>query len=99
MKKIFVAALAASLAAPAFAAVDAAGLFASKCAACHGKDGKGSPVGKKMGAKDLTEEQKETEKTIADDIANGKGKMPAFKAKLSADEISALAKYIKAGLK
>lgn len=98
MKKLLVAALAASLAAPALA-VDAPALFASKCAACHGKDGTGSPVGKKMGAKNLAGEKKESEKEIAEDIANGKGKMPAFKGKLSADEIAALAKYVKAGLK
>jgi mono/diheme cytochrome c family protein len=99
MKKLLVAVLAATLAAPALAAVDAAALFSAKCAACHGKDGKGSPVGKKMGAKDLSNESKEPEQELVKDIANGKGKMPSFKAKLSADEISALAKYIKGGLK
>ncbi len=98
MKKLLVAALAASLAAPALA-VDAAALFASKCAACHGKDGKGTPTGKKMGAKDLAGETSEPVAEIAGDIANGKGKMPGFKGKLSPEEIDAIAQYVKAGLK
>jgi cytochrome c6 len=98
MRKLSVAVVALCLAGPA-QAVDAAALYASKCAACHGKDGKGSPTGLKMGVKDLADEKKEPVGEIAEDISNGKGKMPAFKAKLSKDEIDALAKYIKAGLK
>ena len=97
MRKILVAA-ALSLAGPALA-VDAAALYASKCAACHGKDGKGTPSGKKMGAKDLSLEMKEPVQEIAEDISNGTGKMPAFKGKLTAEEIDALAKFVKAGLK
>jgi cytochrome c6 len=98
MTKILVAAVTLSFAGPALA-VDAAALFASKCAACHGKDGKGTEAGKKMGAKDLALEQKEPVKEIAGDIANGMRKMPAFKGKLTPEEIDALAKYVKAGLK
>lgn len=97
MKKILVAALALSLAGPALAA-DAAALYSAKCAACHGKDGKGSPAGKKMGAEDLTKVN-ESEAKIASVITNGKGKMTAFKGKLTPEEIDALAKYVKAGLK
>jgi cytochrome c6 len=98
MRKLGLAAVALCLAAPALA-VDAAALYAARCAVCHGKDGRGSPAGKKMGVVDLAGEQKEPVKEIAEDIANGKGKMPAFKAKLSAEEIDALARYVKAGLK
>jgi cytochrome c6 len=98
MRKLVAAAVAVSLAGPALA-VDAAALFASRCASCHGKDGKGTSTGKKMGAKDLSLEMKEPVKEIAEDIANGTGKMPAFKGKLTQEEIDALAKYVKAGLK
>lgn len=98
MRKILVALVALSAAAPVLA-VDAAALYASKCAACHGKDGKGTPAGKSMGAKDLATEKSEPVQEIAEDIANGKGKMPGFKAKLSREEIDALANYVKAGLK
>ncbi len=53
MKKTLVAAALLSLAGPALAA-EAAALYGNKCTACHGKDGKGTSVGKKMGAPDLT---------------------------------------------
>jgi len=35
-------------------AQDASSLFKSKCAGCHGADGTGSAMGKKMGAHDFT---------------------------------------------
>jgi cytochrome c6 len=97
MKRILFAIVAVSFAGTALAA-DAPAVFASKCAACHGKDGRGTTVGQKMGVKDITA-LKETEAAIATVISNGKGKMSAYKDKLSPDEIQALAKFIKAGLK
>ncbi len=95
MKRILFALAALSLAGAAHA--DAA-LFAQKCAACHGKDGKPSAMGQKMGAPDL-HTVKGSEKEIAGMISSGKGKMPAYKDKLSAEQIDSLAKYIKGGLK
>jgi cytochrome c6 len=97
-KLVAVAVLVAALAPPALAA-DAPALFAARCAVCHGKDGKGSPAGKKMGVSDLAGERKEPVAEIAEDITKGKGKMPGFKGKLSPEEIDALARYVKAGLK
>ncbi len=98
MPKLLAVVLAVALAPPVLAA-DAAALFAARCAVCHGKDGKGSPAGKKMGVSDLAGERKEPVGEIAEDITNGKGKMPAFKGKLSPEEIDALARYVKAGLR
>ena len=91
----------AVLAAASIARADAAPaeLFAKKCAICHGKDGKGSPGGLKMGVKDLTTERKESEAELVKYIEAGKGKMPAFKGKLTDAEIQSLAKFVKAGLK
>jgi len=102
MKRIAVAlaaVLALGLAASA-RAEDAKALFVQKCGACHGPDGKGeTPMGKKMGAKDLSAE-KAGVADIAKDIESGKPpKMPAFKDRLSADQIQALAKFIQGGLK
>jgi cytochrome c6 len=97
MKRILFAFVALTFAGTALAA-DAAALFAAKCAACHGKDGKGTAVGQKMGAHDITA-LKEGEAEIVAVISNGKGKMSAYKDKLSQDEIKALAKFVKAGLK
>jgi cytochrome c6 len=97
MKRFLPAVLAAALALPALAA-DGAALYASKCAMCHGKDGKGTPVGQKMGAKDLGEEKGKT-KEIEKVVTNGKGKMSAFKGKLTDDEIKAVSGYVAGGLK
>ena len=97
MKRILFAVVALSLAAAA-RADDAAALFAKRCASCHGKDGKGTPVGQKMGAKDLAA-VKASEEELVTVISNGKGKMAAYKGKLSDDEIKSLAKFVKAGLK
>ena len=93
--------LAVALAAPARAAEDGKTLFAQKCASCHGPDGKGkTPMGQKLGAKDLTHEDKEPLDEIVKDIENGKPpKMAAYKGKLSAEQIKAVAAYIKGGLK
>lgn len=104
MKRILTALavlLAVSLAVPARAAEDAKALFAQKCASCHGPDGKGqTPMGKKLGAKDLSSEAKEPLDELVKDIANGKPpKMMAYKGKLTDDQIKALAAFVKGGLK
>ncbi len=100
MKRLTTGIVAAvALSAGVVRADDSAAVFQKKCATCHGKDGKGqTKMGEKMGIKDLTASASsatDVEKAIAD----GKNKMPAFKGKLSEEEIKALASYIKAGLK
>ncbi len=81
------------------ARAEAAGeLFQKKCSVCHGKDGKGSPAGLKMGAKDLTV-TKLSEPAIEEVVTNGRGKMPANKGKLTEPEVKELAKFVKGGLK
>ncbi len=98
-----IAALAAcfafGLAAPA-RAEDAKALFARKCASCHGPDGKGrTAMGKKLGATDLSVIQS-SEAAISKAIEDGKPpKMFPYKGKLTAEEIRALAAYVKGGLK
>ena len=76
-------------------AQDAATTFKSRCAACHGGDGTGSPAGKKMGVKDLktTEVQKMSNAELTDIITNGKNKMPKF-GSLQPEEIKGLVVYI-----
>jgi cytochrome c6 len=85
-------------AAGAQGAADGSALFKAKCTACHGADGKGTPVGQRLGAHDLTALEA-SEAKIVKTITNGDGKMPAFKGKLTDDEIRALARFVKAGLK
>jgi cytochrome c6 len=97
MKRTLLA-LAVIASAAAARAEDAGALFQKKCSACHGKDGKGSPAGLKMGVKDLTV-TKLSEPDLENVITNGRGKMTPNKGKLADAEIKSLAKYIKAGLK
>ncbi len=79
-------------------APDGAALYKAKCAACHSADGTGSsPMGKKLGIRDLgsAEVQKLTDAELAKTTADGKGKMPPFKGKLSDEEIAAVVKHIR----
>ncbi|PYY04765.1 MAG: cytochrome C [Acidobacteria bacterium] len=72
-------------------------LYKSKCQGCHGADGKATAIGKKLGAKDFQDPDvaKLTEADLAKVTEEGKNKMPAYKGKLTEDQIKALAKYIK----
>jgi len=103
MKKIFtLAALLFLIAVPAALAdsgPDAAPIFKAKCAVCHGANGDGqTPTGKSMKVRDLRspEVKQMTDADLAKVIAEGKGKMPAFKGKLTPAEISALVGFVKA---
>ena len=65
---------------------------------CHGPDGSGSEVGKSMHVPDLRspEVQKVPDAQLAQIISDGKGGMPPFKNSLSADQIQALVKHVRA---
>jgi mono/diheme cytochrome c family protein len=77
-------------------AQDASGLYKSKCAACHGPDGAGSAMGKKMGVHDFTTADVQTmsDAELADIITNGKNKMPKY-ASLKPEEVKGLVAYIR----
>lgn len=73
-------------------------LFKTKCAACHGPDGKGEvPMGKKLGARNLasTEVQSQSDAQLVEVVTKGKNKMPSYDGKLKSDEIKALVVYIR----
>lgn len=94
MKKVFAFAIVATMAVPLFAA-DGAATFKAKCAGCHGADGlKAMPA---MGVKPLNSPdiQAKSADQLDASITNGVGKMPAFKGKLSAEEITAVTSYVK----
>jgi mono/diheme cytochrome c family protein len=77
---------------------DAAKIYKANCALCHSADGSGdSPTGKAMHAKDLRSEevQKQSDAELAAAITKGKGKMPAFGAKLRPDDVTSLVAYIR----
>jgi len=80
------------------AADDAASLYKAKCAGCHAPDGSGnSPVGKAMKAPDLRSDdvQKKSDAELIALTTDGKGKMPAYKGKLTDDQIKGLVGYVR----
>ena len=81
----------------AFAA-DGAAVYKAKCGSCHGPDGKGeTSIGKAMKLRSLAaaDVQKTSDADLTKVISDGKGKMPAYKGKLTADEIKALVAFIR----
>jgi len=95
---LLLAIIAMMLAPLAAFAADGAAIYKAKCASCHGPDGKGeTSVGKSLKLRSLAsaEVQKSSDADLSKVISDGKGKMPAYKGKLSADEIKALVAYIK----
>lgn len=97
--QMFVLALALIFVSISARADDAATLYKAKCAVCHSADGSGtSEMGKGLGSPDLRSDatQKETDAQLTDSITNGKGKkMPAYKGKLTDDQIKDLVAYIR----
>lgn len=78
---------------------DGAAVYGSKCALCHGKDGAGLPNWRSKGQPDFTKsdwQEAHTDLEITEAIKNGKGKyMPAFKNKLSEDDMTALVQRVR----
>ena len=98
MKKWIVFAVVVLFVVPAVFAADGAATFKAKCAMCHGADGKGqTPIGKSKNLKDLgsPEVQKLTDAQLTDITTNGKGGMPAYKGKLSTEEIAAVVAHLR----
>jgi mono/diheme cytochrome c family protein len=103
MRELFLRCIAASilccLAMPgAQAQSSATKIYKANCELCHGADGSGSTAtGKAFHAKDLRsdEVQKLTDAELAELITKGKGKMPAFGAKIKPDDIKKLVAYLR----
>jgi len=87
---LLAAGLIAARASPAVAQ-DAAATYKSKCAVCHGPDGKRG----KMGTRDFAspEVKAESDTQLTDVVTKGKGKMPAYGGKLKDTEIIDLIAY------
>src|SRR5664280_1732126 len=76
---------------------DAAALFKSKCAMCHGPDGTGNTtMGQKLGIKSYKSPdiQKQSDADLKNAITNGKGKMPSYKS-LTPEQVDGLVKYVR----
>ena len=73
-------------------------LYKTKCAACHGADGKGeTAIGKANKMRDLgsADIQKQRDEDLQEIIAKGKGKMPAYGKSLKPEQIKDLVTYIR----
>jgi cytochrome c6 len=97
---IGVAALAALAftSAPAQAQDAGAATYKTKCAACHGADGKGeTSIGKTNKIRDLSsaEVQQQSDADLTGVITTGKGKMPAYGKSLKPDQVKELVTYIR----
>jgi cbb3-type cytochrome c oxidase subunit III len=74
-------------------------VYANNCARCHGGDGTSqTTMGQMTEAPDMTDAAwhrgKSSARMIAS-VSNGRGQMPAFKKKLSRQEIAAAVAYIR----
>jgi cytochrome c6 len=81
------------------AAFDAGALYNSKCAKCHGKDGRSKTMrGRLAHSRDLSSGEWQndvSDERIFNSISNGKGKMPSFKKSFSEDQINSLVTFVR----
>jgi mono/diheme cytochrome c family protein len=74
--------------------------YTRTCAACHGQAGVPAPaMATSMGIPNFTDPHgvaAKPDSVLAASIHNGKGKMPAYGSRLTAEQIRALVTYIKA---
>ena len=94
-----VTALAIGMSRHAPTAGDARSTYKSKCAGCHGRDGRATSMhARHEKARDLTAgewQDSVSDERIYNSISNGKGKMPGFKKKLSDAQIDELVNYVR----
>ena|ERR1041385_3366245 len=78
---------------------DAAETYNSKCAKCHGRDGRSKTMrGRLTHSRDLSSgdwQNDVSDERIFNSISNGKGKMPSFKKSLTESQIDELVNYVR----
>lgn len=84
-------------------AINPAATFSKNCATCHGRDGHADTFKSRhrYHARDLTDARWQSEvsdERILESIREGRGRMPAFKGKLTGEQITSLLEYVR-GLK
>jgi len=76
-------------------AVDAPALYTAQgCVQCHGGDGKGVMTGT-PNFTDKAWQGKRTDSQLTDTIKNGKTPMPGYGSRLTADQVTSLAAYVR----
>jgi cytochrome c6 len=81
-----------------FAGDDASTLYKTKCAACHGPDGKGeTAMGKTNKLRDMgsPDVQKQSDADLTSIIETGKGKMPPYGKSLKPEQVKDLVAYVR----
>jgi cytochrome c6 len=100
-KTLSILALSILIAAPSALAgggSDGAAVYKAKCAMCHGPDGAGqTTMGKNLKVRALgsADVQKQTNAELTKWISDGKGKMPAYKGKLTPLDLDAVVAFIR----
>jgi mono/diheme cytochrome c family protein len=81
------------------AAADAGTIYSRQCVSCHGRDGRGrTRKGRRTHARDMTNaswQDDVSDERLFNSISNGRGKMPAFRKKISENDIDALVAYVR----
>ena len=81
------------------AVVDAGSIYSRQCVSCHGRDGRGrTRRGRQTHARDMTNvawQDDVSDERLFNSINNGRGKMPAFRKKISENDIDALVAYVR----
>jgi len=81
-----------------FAQSSGEAIYKAKCQSCHGAEGTPNPgIAKMMGVKPVSDPSVKSlsEAQMIADTTNGKGKMPAFKGKLTDAQIKASVDYFR----
>jgi cytochrome c6 len=80
-------------------APDAPATYNSKCAKCHGRDGRSKTSwGRRTHSRDISNGEWQndvSDERIFNSISNGKGKMPSYKKTLSENQIDGLVNYVR----
>ncbi len=75
---------------------EAKAYYDKHCAACHGDDGKGGDSALVTpNFKDTAWQKRRTDQNFLDSITKGKGMMPAWKGKMTEEEIKSMAAFIR----
>ena len=81
------------------AVADAATIYNRECVSCHGRDGRGrTRRGRQTHARDMSDaswQDDVSDERLFNSISNGRGKMPAFRKKISENDIDGLIAYIR----
>lgn len=74
-------------------------VYSERCARCHGSDGQGrTRMGETVESPDLSDpawQRARTDARMIASVANGRGQMPAFRKRLSRQDIAASVAYVR----